>query len=1318
MHDSFVVAKTSFAAAAMGSCVRGRRRWIAVGLMVVIGGMLFVSPSGGQARADEVVRLEFAAGQTAVLDPAQWERPFPNQNYFDALRPLLVRFPGFAETVHERLRQGYRIDKLELLLDWQRQEGARPERGRSGWGAEAAYEQHPGQWHVLARGLLKPWDAGDPDTAPTADAYVNGRGFWRQAAARADGADRLATVFGPAPLHADSPVAALEVTALLAEPAWGRSLGERLRAVEERGFQVLKQELFDPRYNDQEGGWFDVYSWRAGVGYMRIWVAPPRLVATLRRDPAGAAAAGRLPPPMAFAALAERLARRPDGASSMAPPDGQAEQARRFLSRPPAMPEWQWQRLQQLVALNGWNLGRIDLAPLLSANPDQYRTIGRHLADYPRLWAGHLTTDYALVAAALADLLPPALVDHLKLYWTAWLHPETADVENPRQRGYFRHYSWTLGTQNFNFNAIAGAYLGGQLLGAENVLADARYGLENIMLRQYLFYNGANQEIGDTYYQALSNAGIQMIAKYAADPFDRLLARIGSERLTEQLVSMYNPNLRRLTHPMGRGELKYQCAYQDGPYFVLHSLSPAGALIDTDAGYRAQKYGIPLFGSEGPPARMALLAPWADPHWGEVVDGKTLPWQTIARWWHMLPDNAVPAEWHINFLARHYALASRSEDGNPVSHVTAQWRRRDEPVTRMEDLSTLQLSFGGNARVEQAMASWGIVHHRNRLLALKALPPKGFLTFPPNPDYAGGWRAQDEARGKDAFNALNASAMVITFGDVSQREVWIGDRRIDQLSGASSPPNEDPQHKFEQHLRTTGVNSVFAKTGDLIMIKDGVSYLALIPLAINPLARDEQVEVAYEWPVLYVHSFIYRGAEAISQDAWYEAEKRGTAGFVVELGDESEYGSFEGFREHLSRRALSVAWNDEAGHAEIDYRSGEDRLEMGFDPWVMPRWNVFTDTARAPVYRRVNGQWPYLPEGIHRESPWSIQGETGELKKNGYTLRSERGHRTYLLVEPRTGIATAYNPLPDPIFWRLELPTGEAVDADGRLGLLRLQYEPASRTLTVDHRYKPEQEARADVADALLLHGFAAAPRVVFNGEPLRRPARVTIDGRQAWALPLRPRFAARATAERRRLATERWRQADALADQPRFFHDWSVIGPFPNGGYAGQFFQLRDFGPEADGFRPEATYVGLKIGADGNEEAEVGWRDLLAAGEPAWSTQPVELRGVFAPDLGVMAYAAATIVSDRPRRVQLLAGGDERLAVWVNGQRVLFNRGYRLAIRDQDRLLVDLQAGENPVLVKLSHGYEAWRLYFRLADEWGLPLGEAVVLRRPTLAR
>jgi hypothetical protein len=79
----------------------------------------------------------------------------------------------------------------------------------------------------------------------------------------------------------------------------------------------------------------------------------------------------------------------------------------------------------------------------------------------------------------------------------------------------------------------------------------------------------------------------------------------------------------------------------------------------------------------------------------------------------------------------------------------------------------------------------------------------------------------------------------------------------------------------------------------------------------------------------------------------------------------------------------------------------------------------------------------------------------------------------------------AYNPLPDPQSWTLTTRDGARFFADGKLGLLRLEYRPWSHEVVIDHALKPDQ-AGEGVAKRLSIAGLPAAPRVILNGRPVQ----------------------------------------------------------------------------------------------------------------------------------------------------------------------------------------------------------------------------------------
>ena len=157
---------------------------------------------------------------------------------------------------------------------------------------------------------------------------------------------------------------------------------------------------------------------------------------------------------------------------------------------------------------------------------------------------------------------------------------------------------------------------------------------------------------------------------------------------------------------------------------------------------------------------------------------------------------------------------------------------------------------------------------------------------------------------------------------------------------------------------------------------------------------------------------------------------------------------------------------------------------------------------RAIPYRRLNGQWPYLPPGLERDTTWSQQGTTGRLEKNGAVLTTEAGRKAYLLADPLSGAVVGYNPLPDPQSWTLTAPGGVVLRADGKVGLLRVEYRPWAAECDVDYAPKPEQNGE-DMAKNLTFTGLGRAPKVRLNGRPVDAVAISSAGGGDAYRIGL-----------------------------------------------------------------------------------------------------------------------------------------------------------------------------------------------------------------------
>ena len=183
---------------------------------------------------------------------------------------------------------------------------------------------------------------------------------------------------------------------------------------------------------------------------------------------------------------------------------------------------------------------------------------------------------------------------------------------------------------------------------------------------------------------------------------------------------------------------------------------------------------------------------------------------------------------------------------------------------------------------------------------------------------------------------------------------------------------------------------------------------------------------------------------------------------------------------------IELAENEDDKRMDVVYRSGGDTMEAGFGTdFGQPAEQHYVinpgTQEKAIPYRRLNGQWPYLPPGLERDTGWSQQGTTGRLEKNGAVLTGEAGRKSYLLADPRSGAVVGYNPLPDPQSFKLTSRDGTSFAADGKVGLLRLEYRPWSREVEISYAPKPDQNG-SDMARSIAIEGMAEAPTVTLNG--------------------------------------------------------------------------------------------------------------------------------------------------------------------------------------------------------------------------------------------
>jgi len=1129
-----------------------------------------VAVDGARLLKDNVVTNR---GQTAV-----WDGIKPGPLAFDAVhRNLLVRFPVAAQKIAEALAKGQTIEKVELVLPyldeeiWPTGQGADYPcadgyRYRTNWDADKLYRAQRPNWHAIAYALRKPWQA-DPKIGPTYNAAINGAVYWKRFGASDTNEDRFAAQLGPVEVSSYKPEGRLDVTAVVTDPVYGKTLADRLRVLADSGFILSKQEVYDARYFQ------GAYEWAISTGPRAILIQQPTLVVTLEpgKKP-------QLPPlaPVDVPALAAAHKDQPQGVPTAVIPTA-AEIARldaKFMAKPAWMPDWQFEHVKQLMTLESGKL-----------EPFYYRVIPQHVinrakqegeraaklrnepfdADYsvylawldwvngqpPRFWEGHLTgANNVTQWYNYREALPGPVQESIIRCWTAWLMPdretqmdpklrrqydETSGklvhpmVDDPRvgkskegkpaewnqgdtyykltgdwhgNKSYYRSgFTREMSTANFNSSASSGALLNGQIIGSENAMADGRAGLMQFPFWMWTHNAGVGQEYIDHYYWAIATAGNKVFADFCEKPEDQMAGWSIITKTVNDLAVGYHPNLKKLLGPASRTYYEHVLGEQDGLYHILHVISPKGALNDTAAGTlpaltatKDSKGNTPrpisAWGHDYPPAAVALQSmsgPWADPWFAEIIDEKPLPWSALLE-----KKVVADGDWVSTYFGENYGLASIRRSSQRI-HVLGQWRRKAELPSTMRDIGTLDLRLGFN-RTQIGNDGSGVIseqgiyrtyQHDNQLIMLAR----------PNID------------------TMKAQAAEHSFG---QGKVPAQEIQSVQCTAALFS-YELPAPTWEIYvddIKVAGLPAT-AKYGQVITVRDGVSYLAIRPLPTDDFGRDIEVSLeagvpqpeAYHegvWitPALVINAYFCKKEAAIAKEV-LEQLKDAQTGFVVEMSDEKESGSFAKFQTRM--RAARLTGDKTA----VTYQTGTETL--------VAKWDAFT----------VNGQDPATlakEKNLWQDTTLTQMGRA-RLEKNGAVIEREKSWANMILQTfPKQKIYVAMNLLPNYQVYSFREPGGVKIIADGACSMGRWAVKD-SRAIDIKYHafggdYLPKEKDPAP-ATLLFITGTKGKPQVTLNARDVTESIKPwKKDGTDGWlvslvgSLPPADQIAARLTAK------------------------------------------------------------------------------------------------------------------------------------------------------------------------------------------------------------
>jgi hypothetical protein len=459
-----------------------------------------------------------------------------------------------------------------------------------------------------------------------------------------------------------------------------------------------------------------------------------------------------------------------------------------------------------------------------------------------------------------------------------------------------------------------------------------------------------------------------------------------------------------------------------------------------------------------------------------MIGEKPLPWHSIVE----KEGDPVTTWFGVN-----YGLASIRRKPQRL-HALGHWRRKAELPSSMRDIGTLDLRVGFN-QTQIANDGEGVIseqgkyracQHRNTLILLARPQPAVIARQAAEHPFGQRKIPAQEIRSVQGTAAL--------FNFEAPRPTWtvfVDDRKVDSLPAA-------------------------AKHGEVIYIHDGVSYLALRPLPTDDLGRD--VEIGLEagqpqtqpyhentriQPALLVNAYFYKRNTALGGDAMKRLETAQT-GFVVEMGDAAEHGSFEKFRARVRAAKLG---GDKAG---MTYKSGEDTLAA--------TWDAFTVNGRDPYARMLGGERTAKGDrSLWQDTPVSQMGKH-RLEKNGAVV--ERGARhpelpLFLHAFPSSKLFVATNPTPCYVDFTLREPGGVQIAADGACSMGRWAVKD-SREIDLSYHpfggdYRPA-EKDVPLASVLFVTGAKTRPKVTLNDSDVTAALKAwKQDGADGWLVPL-----------------------------------------------------------------------------------------------------------------------------------------------------------------------------------------------------------------------
>ncbi len=165
----------------------------------------------------------------------------------------------------------------------------------------------------------------------------------------------------------------------------------------------------------------------------------------------------------------------------------------------------------------------------------------------------------------------------------------------------------------------------------------------------------------------------------------------------------------------------------------------------------------------------------------------------------------------------------------------------------------------------------------------------------------------------------------------------------------------------------------------------------------------------------------------------------------------------------------------------------------------------------------------------------------------------------------------------------------------------------------------------------------------------------------------------------------------------------WSVAGRFPNADFYHHteacFGYFRDWLAPIGGESLAIARQGDRIPYEGNKQ--VAW--ISACTDSAGLLDYLKILAIDNQTAGV-SYAYCRLLSQRDQRLVLNIRSNDGVRVWLNQKMVHDHHVGRPISAEEDRILVNVRQGPNPLLIKVDQSGGGWALAVRVTDEKGRP--------------